>query len=225
MKVSVGTNTSTKFEIEDYKYKKKLSLKPLFSPLYRKNLLFEKVMMLSQNIYNLNNKDRLIDFSNKSYFIFPLKKKIILDIDNKKSNSIKNIYAYKLKRKNINNTSFKKSLSTNESINDTNNKKINAINNSRNLSSSKINRFKNNKFNELDTRKTTRKEISSPFSTDKKSNLLDIKKKLIFNSEKKINNENIKSKIKSVNLFNKKFKNIITDKKRKHFLFKRNYNK
>ena len=223
MKVNAGTNTSTKFEIENYKHKKKLSLKPLFMPLYRKNLLFEKVMMLSQNLYNLNNKENHIDFSNKSYFIFPLKKKKFLDIDNKKSNYIKNKYAYRLRRQNLNNSSIKRTLSTNESINDTNNKKINTINNSDILPLKKINHFKN--FNELDIKKIERKKISYPFSANKKDNLLDIRKKLQFNSDKKISNENIKAKIKSVNLFNKKFKNIISGKKRNHYLFKRNNNK
>ena len=225
MKVNAGTNTSTIFEIEDYKCKKKLSLKPLFMPLYRKNLLFEKVMMLSHNLYNLNNKENHIDFSNKSYFIFPLKKKNTLDLENKKSNSIKDIYVYILRRKNINNTTIKRSLSTNESINDTINKKINSINNSEILSLKNINNFKNSKYNELNIRKITRKVISYPFSANKKSNLLDIKKKLIYNSDKKIKDENIKSKIRAVNLFNKKFNNIINGKKRKHYLFKKNNNK
>ena len=37
MKVNAGTNTN--FEIQEYKYKKKLSLKPLYLPLSKKFII------------------------------------------------------------------------------------------------------------------------------------------------------------------------------------------
>ena len=56
MKVSVGTNTkentNTKIEINDYKFKKKLSLKPLYMPYYRLNLLFAKTLLLKHTLKN-----------------------------------------------------------------------------------------------------------------------------------------------------------------------------
>ena len=221
MKVNAGTNTT--FEIQEYNYKKKLSLKPLYLPLYRKNLLFEKVMMLSRNLNNLNNKDNKIDFSNKSYFIYPLKKRNILDSAKKKSNYFQSIVISKLRLKNMSNTSIKRSLSMNDSIND-NNQKINNSNNSAILSLKSISNFKNLKLKELCPR-TTQKFPSHPYSAFKKDNFSDIKKKLIFDSEKKKNQVNLKSKIKSINLFNKKHNNIISGKKRKHYILKKRNNK
>ena len=222
MKVNAGTNTN--FEIQEYKYKKKLSLKPLYLPLYRKNLLFEKVMMLSHNLNNLNNKDNKIDFSNKSYFIYPLKKKNILNSAKKKSNYFQSILVAKLRLKNKSNTSIKRSLSMNDSIND-NNRNINNSNNSAILSLKSISSFKNPKLNELYP-KTTQKLIPHPYSAYKNdNNFSGIKKKLIFDSEKKKSQGNLKSKIKSINLFNKKHNNIISGKKRKHYILKKRNNK
>ena len=219
MKVSVGTNTNentnTKIEINDYKFKKKLSLKPLYMPYYRLNLLFAKTLLLK---HTLNNN---FDFSNKSIFIYPLKKQNILEFENKKSNSMKNIYASKLRTKKIINTnSFKRNLSTNESINDNNNKIIDIKNNDYILSAGNINNLKKTQLKELYFSQTTRKMNLHLYSPIKRNNLFGINKKLNFNSEKKMNESKDKSKIKFVKFFNKKLNFIINGKKGKRYKLK-----
>lgn len=208
MKVSVGTNTT--MEINDYQYKKKLSLKPLYMPYYRLNLLFAKTMLLKHELKNNN-----IDFSNKSIFIYSLKKKNNLEFETKKSNSVKNIYA-KLRIKKVNNTnSFKRNLSSYESINDYNNKIIAINNNVQVLSTGNTNNLKKSKLKELYLSKTTSKMNLHLYSPIKKRNLFDIRKKLNFNSDMKINESKEKTKSKIVKFFNKKLNFLINGKIKK----------
>ena len=221
MKANASTNTE--FGIDNYRKKKISSLKSLFMPYYRFQLLFEKTIMThnNSNIYTNNKK---IDFSKKSIFVYHYNYPKLLDIDNKKSISLKNIKSNissiksGIKKKN-NTSSIKRHLFINETINSNNNerKDFNNMNAKTTYKIIKLKNFSNSRNGNINLKqfpKTTGKKKLFLYSYKKKINYYNIKKKLDFNDDKKKISVGQNKKGKLIN--------IINDKKTNYFLNNQN---
>ena len=216
--MKVNASTSTTFEIEDYKTQKKISLQQLFMPQFRYQLLLEKVF----SYYNEScvNKENQIDFTNKSIFIYNYKKRKNLNANKRKPNSVKNLFSDKLELKSLNSHNLsQKNLSINETINNSNIKNISNYNSKNINNNSEMKNIKNNRYQKLllkNVNNTRNKNMSHntyfsqtsakknlrfyPFK--KRINLSDVKVKLNFGNEKKINHGKEKLKFKLINIFN-----------------------
>ena len=214
MKANAGTNTD--FGIDNYRIKKISSLKSLFMPYYRFQLLFEKTIMSNNNNSNVYNSNKKIDFSNKSIFVYHYNNRKLFKTDNKKSLSLKKINfnksGIKIKTKS---PSKERHLSINNTINSyTNQKKepnkIDTKTYFKKLSIKNFTKYKNNNINLKHFPKTTGKKKLFLYSSKKKNNFFDIKKKLDFNNNRKKSSGRRNTKSQLIN--------IINDKKMNHFL-------
>ena len=233
--MKANASTSTEFELEDYKLQKKLSLQPLFMPLFRYQLLFEKVLSSLYNPSGYNNNESQIDFSNKSIFIYNYKKRKNIDNSKKKPNSVKNINFDKLDLKRNSNQHFsQKNISVNESLNRNRNiinynynyKKNNIAKMDKRYHNLTIKNINNSRNNDIFVRekyqsKSSTKKSLRLFSYNKRVNLSDIKAKLNFNDKKKINNGKEKVKFKLINMIqSNKNKNNSPSLNKKEKLYK-----
>ena len=218
MKANASTNTP--FEtLEHNKIYKKLSLQKLFTPSFRFQLLLEKALIANNNKSILNSNENHIDFANKSIFIRHYKKRKFINDEDKKSESAKNINYSKLNINKKNNLPFVKRIL---SINDINN------GNAKNV---KLNNIQN-KFHKLTIKSTTnsRNSFIQSANTEKKQfppfpfknidNFSNVKKKLYFGSEKKVNDIKEKPKYKLINSINNKHNYFWINRKRKNYKFK-----
>lgn len=213
MKANAGTNTD--FGIDNYRIKKISSLKPLFMPYYRFQLLFGKIIISNNNNSNIYNSNKKIDFSNKSIFVYHYNNRKLLHTDNKKTFYLKKISSnksgIKIKTKS---PSLKRNLSINNTNNSYGNQKEPNIMDMKTyykkLSIKNFTKCKKDNINVKNYPKTTEKKKLFLYSSKKKNNYFDIKKKLDFNSDRKKINERKNSKSKLIN--------IINDKKENHFL-------
>ena len=202
MKVNMSTNTDS----EVFKVQKKLSLKPLFLPKFRYQLLIENFLNSLNNPSFVNNEVP-IDFSNKSIFVYNYTNRNYSFKEKNKSNSVKNIKYEGIEKNKIKNKCYlRKHLSVNKSLNNkkyiNNNINKNMTNNIDNINTylpkfgsryikskgKTINKSRNNNTNpENYFLKTSLKKNPHIFYFKKRDNISDIKERLYFKSTNYLN--------------------------------------
>ena len=214
--MKANASTCTTFEIEEYKAPKKLSLQPLFMPQFRYLLLLEKV--LSYHGKSFIKKENQMDFSNKSIFIYNYnKKRKNLNKEYKKPSSAKNLFSEILELKKINkHHSIQKNLSisgfiNNKNINNNSTKINNKINNKTNIKNDRYyklisknfnnSRNKNTSYNAFFSKTTAKKNLRF-YLFKKRVNSSDVKARIKFKNETKINKGKEKIKYKLINIIN-----------------------
>lgn len=235
--MKANASTSTTLEIENYKSKKKLSLRPLFMPEFRYLILFDKV--ISFHKCKDINKENQKNFD-KSIFIYNYNNKKNLNDFKKTPNSTKNLFSDKYEFKNINinrkyksrNLSIKnyKSLDNENVYSHISKNKINdnqVINNKIRAHRFKLknlyNRVNPNLNEEQFFYKTAYKKSIGSYSFKKSAYFSDVKSKLDFKNNVKMNEIKEKLKCKLFNNYNQKnsnYNSIFVKNKEKFYKYR-----
>ena len=220
--MKANASTSTTLEIENYKAKKKLSLRPLFMPEFRYLILFDKVISFHKckdiNKENQKNFDKSIfiyNYNNIKNLKLILHSKINYDKKYKSRNlSIKNY-------KSLDNENEYSRISKNK-IND--NQVINNIIRAHRFKLKNLyNRVNPNLNEEQFFYKTAYKKSIGSYSFKKSAYFSDVKSKLDFKNNVKMNETKEKLKCKLFSNYNQKnndYNSIFVKNKEKFYKYR-----